>query len=201
MAVRFVDRWIVWERMGREKRMDCVRDNGRGAEGEGNAHQRGIELGIPCEDHRGIRSHGDSSDSFIRWDVRITGFRACSLCLLWRSRTSGFAGRQTLPPFDGRWCIKGCVWIGNHDFGIVILFPKLYEMEERYNFSLISRGIERRNSSDHNYSSILIGIDRSVSVRGVIDAGFMDRLEYKREDVLVQIVIHNGRKRPNKRIT
>lgn len=74
-------------------------------------------------------------------------------------------------------------------------------MEERYNFSLISRGIERRNSSDHNYSSILIGIDRSVSVRGVIDAGLMDRLEYKREDVLVQIVIHNGRKRPNKRIT
>lgn len=107
MAVRFVDRWIVWERIGREKRMDCVRDDGCGAEGEGNAHQRGIELGIPCEDHRGIRSHGDSSDSFIRWDVRITGFRACSLCLLWRSRTSGFAGRQTLPPFDGRWCIKG----------------------------------------------------------------------------------------------
>lgn len=31
-------------------------------------------------------------------------------------------------------------------------------------------------------------------MRGVIDAGFMDRLEYKREDVLVQIVIHNGRK-------
>lgn len=31
-------------------------------------------------------------------------------------------------------------------------------------------------------------------MRGVIDAGFMDRLEYKREDALVQIVIHNGRK-------
>lgn len=97
--------------MGREKRW-TVRDDGRGAEGEGNAHQRGIELRIPCEDHRGIRSHGDSSDSFIRG--------TCESPVFARVHFVYFDGRG--PPvsqdakatklfrlftFDGRWCIKG----------------------------------------------------------------------------------------------
>lgn len=44
-------------------------------EGEGKAHQRGIELRIPCEDHRGIRSQ--RLERFVySWDVRIKGFRA-----------------------------------------------------------------------------------------------------------------------------
>lgn len=79
--------------MGRGKRW-TVRDDGRRvdgccAEGEGKAHQRGIELRIPCEDHRGIRSQRLARFVHSR-DVRITGFRAHRVHLVY------FDGRR--PP-------------------------------------------------------------------------------------------------------
>lgn len=122
---RSVDRWIVWERMGREKRW-TVRDDGRGAEGEGNAHQRGIELRIPCEDHRGIRSHGDSSDSFIRGTCESPVFARVHFVYFDGrgppvSQDAKAAKLFRLFTFDGRWCIKR-VW--TRESRTMILIPR-----------------------------------------------------------------------------
>lgn len=130
---RSVDRWIVWERMGREKRW-TVRDDGRGAEGEGNAHQRGIELRIPCEDHRGIRSHGDSSDSFIRGTCESPVFARVHFVYFDGrgppvSQDAKAAKLFRLFTFDGRWCIKR-VW--TRESRTMILIPRPWNIVFRH---------------------------------------------------------------------
>lgn len=132
-SFRSVDRWIVWERMGREKRW-TVRDDGRGAEGEGNAHQRGIELRIPCEDHRGIRSHGDSSDSFIRGTCESPVFARIHFVYFDSrgppvSQDAKAAKLFRLFTFDGRWCIKG---LNRREPRTMILIPP--SLEHRFSF-------------------------------------------------------------------
>lgn len=153
---RSVDRWIVWERMGREKRW-TVRDDGRGAEGEGNAHQRGIELRIPCEDHRGIRSHGDSSDSFIRGTCESPVFARVHFVYFDGrgppvSQDAKAAKLFRLFTFDGRWCIKR-VWTRD---------PHSSSLEHRFSFRHCDWSVSGFDRFVHEGATIVLVTWRAI---------------------------------------